>query len=257
MNHIPVKIRPMAPEESGLLREFLYQAIYLPEGVQPPPRSVVELPELQVYLSAFGAQPGDHCLVAEAEGRVVGAAWSRIMADYGHIDSSTPSLAISLLPDYRGLGIGTQLLGSLLGLLEEQGYHRASLSVQKENPARCLYARTGFRIVTERDTEYLMQQDITQAQALGQAAYLAQLEDKRAILDTLLTGYNDGRRKSLFCRAVYLLPLEALQAVMHTLEAQPPGQSLKERALSAAGLLQGEAERRGICLKPRKKPKKG
>ena len=60
---------------------------------------------------------------------MIGAAWCRIMADYGHIDSSTPSLAISLLPEYRGLGIGTQLLNSLLLLLQENGYLRASLSV--------------------------------------------------------------------------------------------------------------------------------
>ena len=54
-----VTIRKMHPEEYGLLREFLYQAIYLPEGVQPPSRSVVDLPELQVYLAGFGARPGD------------------------------------------------------------------------------------------------------------------------------------------------------------------------------------------------------
>ena len=57
------------------------------------------------------------------------------MEYYGHIDSSTPSLTISLLPGYRGLGIGTQLLDSLLFLLRENGYLRASLSVQRKNPA--------------------------------------------------------------------------------------------------------------------------
>ena len=128
-------IRKVRSEEHDLLREFLYHAIYLPQGVEPPSRSVIDLPELQVYLADFGTQPGDHCIVAEAEGSVVGAAWSRIMEDYGHIDSSTPSLAISLLPDYRGLGIGTRLLKGLLLLLREHGYLRASLSVQKENPA--------------------------------------------------------------------------------------------------------------------------
>ncbi len=163
MKHIPTQIRNIHPEEYGLLREFLYQAIYLPEGTQPPPRSVVELPELQVYVTGFGTRPGDHCLVAEAEEKVVGAAWCRIMEDYGHIDNDTPSLAISLLPEYRGLGIGTQLLNSLLLSLQENGYLRASLSVQKENPALRLYQRTGFRIAAEKDTEYLMLWDAVQA----------------------------------------------------------------------------------------------
>ena len=156
-----VTIRKMHPEEYGLLREFLYQANYLPEGVQPPSRSVVDLPELQVYLAGFGARPGDHCLVAEAEGAVIGAAWCRIMEDYGHIDDDTPSLAISLLPGYRGWGIGTRLLGGLLRLLKENGYLRASLSVQKENPALRLYEREGFRILAERGTEYQMLRDMT------------------------------------------------------------------------------------------------
>ena len=160
MNHIPIQIRKIHPDEYGLLREFLYQAIYLPEGVVPPPRSVVDLPELQVYIAGFGTHSGDDCLVAEAEGTVVGAAWSRIMGDYGHIDSSTPSLAISMLPGYRGLGIGTQLLNGLLLLLQENGYLRASLSVQKENPALRLYERAGFQILAEKDTEYLMLRDI-------------------------------------------------------------------------------------------------
>lgn len=149
-------IRTMRPEEYDLLREFLYQAIYLPEGVEPPPRSVVNLPELQVYVQDFGTRPGDFCLAAEADGKAVGAAWWRITEDYGHLDNHTPSLAISLLPEYRGLGIGTQLLRALLLLLRENGYRRVSLSVQKENPALRLYQRMGFRTVAEKGTEYLM-----------------------------------------------------------------------------------------------------
>lgn len=143
------------------MREFLYQAIYLPAGVEPPPRSIVDLPELQVYLDQFGARAGDHCLVAEADKKIVGAGWSRIMKDYGHVDDSTPSLAISLLPEYRGHGIGTRLLNSLLVLLQKTGYTRVSLSVQAENPALHLYKRAGFQILEARGTEYLMIRDLT------------------------------------------------------------------------------------------------
>lgn len=163
MKKINTIIRQIRPEEYGLLQEFLYQAIYLPEGTKPPPRSVVDLPELQVYVAGFGTQPSDYCLVSEIAGTVVGAAWSRIMQDYGHIDDRTPSLAISLLPEYRGLGIGAQLLRSLLLLLQENGYLRTSLSVQKDNPALRLYERAGFRILAEKGTEYLMLRDITQS----------------------------------------------------------------------------------------------
>lgn len=74
MKKIDAIIRNIRSEERCLLREFLYQAIYLSEGIEPPSRSVVDMPELQVYIAGFGTQPGDHCLVAEVAGKVIGAA---------------------------------------------------------------------------------------------------------------------------------------------------------------------------------------
>ena len=103
------------------------------------------------------------------------------------------------------------------------------------------------------------QQDIVQAQELGLEPYLAQLEQKRDILEKLLAHYNDGRRKTLFNTAVYLLPLEDLRSVMTVLGNRPEldEQAVKERALAAVELLQEAADRRGISLKRNKKPKKG
>lgn len=103
------------------------------------------------------------------------------------------------------------------------------------------------------------QQDIVQAGEIGLEVYLAQLEEKRAILNELLAHYNDGRRKTLFNTAAYLLPLEDLHTVTAALNSRPElaEQSVKERALAAVGLLQEAADRRGISLKLNKKPKKG
>ncbi len=102
-------------------------------------------------------------------------------------------------------------------------------------------------------------QDIAKAQELGLDAYLAQLEEKRAILDELLAHYNDGRRKTFFHTAVCLLPLEDLRSVMASLNSQRElgGRTVKERALSAVELLEEAADRRSISLKLNKKPKKG
>ena len=103
------------------------------------------------------------------------------------------------------------------------------------------------------------QQDIAQAREVGLDTYLAQLEEKRAILDKLLAYYNGGRRKTFFNTAFYLLPLEDLRSVMASLDSQPElsEQAVKERALAAVELLQEAADRRGISLKLNKKPKKG
>lgn len=100
-------------------------------------------------------------------------------------------------------------------------------------------------------------QDVAQIQAMGLEAYLTQLEEKRAILDALLAGYNDGRRKTLFITAVYLLPLEELRAVMAALREEPLEKPIKERAKAAVELLQAAADRQGVSLKLNKKPKKG
>ena len=101
------------------------------------------------------------------------------------------------------------------------------------------------------------QQDIALARTLGLDTYLAQLEEKRTILDVLLAHYNDGRRKTLFNTAVYLLPLDDLQSVMSALDSRPElaGLPIKERALAAVELLQETADRRNISLKLNKKPK--
>lgn len=100
-------------------------------------------------------------------------------------------------------------------------------------------------------------QDIARARELGVDAYLARLEEKRTILEDLLAHYNDGRRKTLFNTAVYLLPLEDLRTVMASLDSRMElsEETVKERALVAVGLLQEAADRRGISLKLNKRPK--
>ncbi|MCR5720623.1 MAG: GNAT family N-acetyltransferase [Lachnospiraceae bacterium] len=149
-------IRELRKNETDLLKDFLYEAIFIPKGVEPPARNIVEKPELRVYTDNFGTRKGDNCLVADFEGKVVGAVWTRIMDDYGHVDDETPSFAISLFKEYRGQGIGTQLMVRMLELLKQQGYKKASLAVQKANYAVRMYENVGFKTVDENDEEYIM-----------------------------------------------------------------------------------------------------
>ena len=149
-------IRRIREDEICLLNDFLYEAIYIPEGTAAPPRDIIYDPELQVYVEGFGNRSGDICYVAEIDGRVIGAAWVRIMNDYGHIEEGVPSWAISVYKEYRGRGIGTELMKAVLNELKAQGYNRTSLSVQKDNPAQHLYERLGFTVAEETDREYIM-----------------------------------------------------------------------------------------------------
>ena len=149
-------IREIYKEEYDLLNDFLYEAIYILNGVEPPPKSIINCPELQEYVFDFGKRKDDKALVAEIQGNVVGAIWVRIMNDYGHIDNDTPSLAMSVFPKYRGQGIGTALLQQLLLVEKSLGYSKISLSVQKNNYAVKMYKKAGFLVVDENSEEYIM-----------------------------------------------------------------------------------------------------
>lgn len=150
------KIRTILEGEYSLLEDFLYEAIFVPEGESAPPKSIINQPELQIYITDFGKKKDDIGLVVEVDKKAVGAVWVRIMNDYGHIDNDTPSFAISLYKDFRGLGIGTSLMKEMLRILKDRGYKQASLAVQKVNYAVKTYQKTGFEIVDENEEEYIM-----------------------------------------------------------------------------------------------------
>lgn len=158
--HKKYVIRSLRKGETDLLKDFLYEAIFIPKGTESPARDIIEKPELRVYTDDFGTRKGDNCLVADFGGKVVGAVWTRIMDDYGHVDNETPSFAISLYREYRGLGIGSRLMTEMLRKLKDQGYGKASLSVQKANYAVKLYQKLGFKTVDENEEEYVMVCDL-------------------------------------------------------------------------------------------------
>ncbi len=141
---------------------MLFQALHVPEGRSAPPREVVRLPELARYVQGWGRE-GDRGFLASDSitGQPLGAAWLRLLvganSGYGHIDDNTPELSIAVLPEYRGHGIGSQLLTHLLGSV--CGQSSISLSVSADNPALRLYERFGFEVVSQSDGSLTMKRD--------------------------------------------------------------------------------------------------
>lgn len=145
-------------------QEFLWRALYyavsVPPGDSPPGPEIVKLPELARYVENWMERPGDLGFVAMEGHGQIGAAWMRLWSDsdhgYGFVNTTTPEISISLLPEYRGRGIGTRLLEILLQEVSKT-YEAVSLSVACYSPVIRLYERCGFQITGEkRDDSYTM-----------------------------------------------------------------------------------------------------
>lgn len=153
-----MRIRRATPGDQAFLWEAIYQAIHVPPGQEAPSREAVHLPEIACYVSGWmhgsDGVGGDLGFVAEDDGVPVGAAWLRCWKEerrgYGYVDGPIPELSMSLLPSYRGRGIGTMLLRTLLSAAEGR-YNAVNLSVSESNPARRLYEHEGFVALTRSE----------------------------------------------------------------------------------------------------------
>ena len=143
---------------------MLYQAIYVAPGQPVLPREVVRSPELARYVAGWG-QAGDAGLLATdaATGQRMGAVWLRLLGGnnkgYGYVDAQTPELSMAVLPDYRGQGIGTQLLRRLF--VSDWVPAAVSLSVSAGNPALQLYQRFGFEKVGASNESFTLKRNLT------------------------------------------------------------------------------------------------
>jgi ribosomal protein S18 acetylase RimI-like enzyme len=123
---------------------MLYQAIHVPEGHAPPPRSILDDPKIAHHLTEFGTREGDDAVVACDGDARVGAAFCRRFSEadpsYGFVSSDVPEVGIAVVTRYRGKGIGRSMLNYLL-----DRYPTMSLSVDSDNHlARKLYESLGF-----------------------------------------------------------------------------------------------------------------
>ena len=152
-------IRDLDQSETGILKTMLYNAIFIPpEEVKPHPE-IRELPEIAVYIKDFGRE-GDICLVAEIEGVIAGAVWTRLFTagaqGYGFIAPEIPELSMSVLEQYRRQGIGTMLLAGMLKKLASKGFRQVSLSVDLANYAYRMYRKQGFEDYARHDESMTM-----------------------------------------------------------------------------------------------------
>jgi ribosomal protein S18 acetylase RimI-like enzyme len=134
------KIRALTNEDESILWTMLMYAAH-----ESSIATVRSHPDLLRYVKDWG-RSGDIGFVA-MDNIPIGAAWLRLFSSedrgFGYIDEGIPELAIAVLPEYRGKGIGTKLLTQIIEGAKDL-YPIISLSVRDNNPAIDLYQRLGF-----------------------------------------------------------------------------------------------------------------
>jgi ribosomal protein S18 acetylase RimI-like enzyme len=115
------------------------------QGIPP-----VDADAIREWLDAI-VTPEAVTVVAEHDGRLVGHAILVPDSDEGY------ELAIFILGEYQGAGIGTGLLEQLLGQGQRAGVERVWLTVERWNePAIALYRKIGFETSSSESFELEM-----------------------------------------------------------------------------------------------------
>jgi ribosomal protein S18 acetylase RimI-like enzyme len=161
-------IRPLQPDDEPFQWDMGWEATAMNAEARARGRdTVMARPQLRRYFVDLG-RPGDAGVVAvTADGARLGAAWYRLFSaeepGFGFVAGDVTELAIGVVVEARGRGIGSALLDALLGLAREHGFRALSLAVDRQNPARRLYERKGFReadISDPTDSDMIMIADL-------------------------------------------------------------------------------------------------
>jgi GNAT superfamily N-acetyltransferase len=129
---------------------MLYEAARMAEDGHISYEPATGDPYLARYAQGWG-RPGDIGAGAFdiATGLPVGAAWVRVLVGQDHgtggLDGDKPELAVGVVPEHRGKGVGTQLLHRVLEGAREH-FSEILLTVREGSDAVRLYERVGFRV---------------------------------------------------------------------------------------------------------------
>jgi ribosomal protein S18 acetylase RimI-like enzyme len=146
-------IRMATQDDEPFLWEMLYFAAHMDEDGEVSSDAAKHNPDLVKYVKDWGRETDIGCIALEpGSHQPIGAAWIRLLfaneKTTSYVDDVTPELAIAVLPEYVGKGVGKLLLMHLLETAKQR-YPRVVLSVRATNPAKRLYERMGFVVTGE------------------------------------------------------------------------------------------------------------
>ncbi len=166
----------LSPDNALHLPQFLVLAAH-----EPSIESALQNPDLARYVNVWGRHGDCGVTAFSASGQLVGLAWARLWRvedhGFGFVDELTPEMSIAVLEEFRHNGVGAALIEALKCRLRAlklaacwDARHQkmvplhqsvevyqpdmeispafVSLSVRTDSPARTLYERCGFEVVT-------------------------------------------------------------------------------------------------------------
>ena len=135
-------IRATEPADFDAIRETMAQPIALADTLQLP------LPSAEMWKKRLAEfPPGDHSLVAEVDGKVVGNIGLMAFAK-SRRRAHVASIGMAVHDAYQGKGIGTALMKAALNLADNWlQFTRLELTVYTDNAAAlALYKKFDFEI---------------------------------------------------------------------------------------------------------------
>lgn len=155
-----ISFRVIQADEYEFLNEMLYEALFVLPGQPKFPKEIIEEPSIKKYIENWNQKEGDLAIVCLDGEDLIGAIWGRKFSEdnkgYGFIDVETPEIGMAIKQEYRGKGLGSNLIKLLVDEYIEQGVGQLSLNVNTLNPAKRLYERCGFVKVSEKSGAEIM-----------------------------------------------------------------------------------------------------
>lgn len=149
-------------DDINFLREILFEAVFWSrnDADRPSLEEGLSYDYTKHVLVDFGRRKGDIAVIAESNGKRVGAAFIRFWNDTenirGYLSEEIPVLVIGVVESFRNQGVGRLLIESLKEVAKENGISKISLCVTKTNVAYHLYTKQNFKIIEDLDDSYNM-----------------------------------------------------------------------------------------------------
>ena len=149
----PIRVRDAGPEDAEFLVDMLLEAINWTGEERMKRKQLLRDKTLSHYVAGWQRE-GDLGVIAVETGGPgglqipVAAAWLRRFDShhpgYGYVADDVPEMSMGVVPAYRGRGIGTALLRTLLSRARDAGVTKVSLSIEDGNKSAAMYRRAGF-----------------------------------------------------------------------------------------------------------------